>query len=612
MTTNPYVRRFLLFFICLIQVTVHVRTVSAQTLSLSDPETWLGHQGTVTSLAFAPDGRSFVSGGMDNVVKQWNWEQRSEQGVLRGHIGPVWTVAYTPDGASILSGSEDKTIRIWDAVTFGMTSTVPMRAPVLSAAVSPDRLWLVGASSDKQATLWNYRLPGYATPLPEPTDLMAHIRFIPEDNLLAVPTASQKVLLWDPALKETVGELSGASSPIAVSADGRWLASGSGKDDTVLLWDLQQRSMVATFKGHLGLVASLQFSSDGRWLVSGSWDHTIRIWDIERRRMALVRDEERPVWAVAFSPDGKNVVAGEEDGILRRWRLQTATPPVASRGGTGGTARPAPVTSARGVDQAPITSMRRPEALGVIFGVEDYRYAPSVTFARNDATVMRDYFIKTLGLNEANVYVRMDRDATQGEFRKVFDPAQGWLAKRITPGVSEVFVYYVGHGAPDISTGDAFLMPADGDPNYPATSYRIAELYRSLEQLPAKRVTIVLDACFSGRAGRGRQVEPLMAGTRGIGVEPRLARPGENTVVLTASGGNQVSSGYPEKSHGLFTYFLLKGLQGEADANGDRRVTMQELFLYVRQHVSNEAGRLDREQTPELQGLCLDEPLVIY
>ena len=567
------IRTLGLFVTCFALVTLSISRAPAQTLSFSDPETWLGHQGTVTSLAFAPDGRSFVSGGMDNVVKQWNWTQRTEQGVLRGHTGPVWTVDYTPDGASIVSGGEDNTIRIWDAVTHAMTATVSMKAPVLSVEVSPDRLWLVGASGDKQASTWNYRLPGNAALLPEQTDLMPQIRFIPEANLLAVPTGSHKILLWDPALKESMGELTGASSPLPVSEDGHWLASGNGRDDSVLLWDLQQRTVVATFKGHLGLVASLQFSSDGRWLVSGSWDHTIRIWDIERRRMASMRDEERPVWAVAFSPDGLNVVAGEEDGILRRWRLRpTTAPPLATKDGAGSEkVRQTPVTASSSVDQAPVTGMRRPDALGVIFGIEDYRYAPAVTFARNDATVMRDYFIHTLGLNEANVYMRLDRDATQGEFRKVFDPTQGWLARRIVSGVSEVFVYYVGHGAPDVSTGDAFLMPADGDPNYPATSYRIAELYRSLEQLPAKRVTIVLDACFSGRAGRGKQVEPLMAGTRGIGVEPRFVRPGENTVVLTASAGNQVSSGYPEKTHGLFTYFLLKGLQGEADANHDRR-----------------------------------------
>ena len=185
-------------------------------------------------------------------------------------------------------------------------------------------------------------------------------------------------------------------------------------------------------------------------------------------------------------------------------------------------------------------------------------------------------------------------------------------ARRIKPDVSEVFVYYVGHGAPDLSTGEAYLMPSDADPNYPATSYRITELYRSLEQLPARQVTVILDACFSGRVGRGNRVEMLMAGARGIAVEPKQARPGEATVVFTASAGNQVSSGFPEKTHGLFTYYLLLGLAGEADSDGDRSVTVQELYAYARQRVMSEAGRLDREQTPELIGADPGRVLVRY
>jgi uncharacterized caspase-like protein len=225
---------------------------------------------------------------------------------------------------------------------------------------------------------------------------------------------------------------------------------------------------------------------------------------------------------------------------------------------------------------------------------------------------MRDYFVRTLGIPDSRIYFRIDQEATQGEFRKIFDPSQGWLAKRITPGMTEVFIYYVGHGAPDISTGDLYLMPSDSDPNYPATSYRLAELYRSLEQLPVKQATVFLDACFSGRVGRGRQVEMLLAGARGIGVQPRQARIGENTMVLAASAGNQVSSGYPVKAHGLFTYFLMLGLQGEADADNDRTITMQELYIYVRQRVGTEAGLLDREQTPELLGNGLGRVLVRY
>ena len=264
------------------------------------------------------------------------------------------------------------------------------------------------------------------------------------------------------------------------------------------------------------------------------------------------------------------------------------------------------------VDQVVKSSIRRPDALGVIFGVEDYRYAPSVPYARHDALVVHEYFVRALGLKESNIYIRTDRDATQGEFHKVFDPVQGWLAKRIKPGKTEVFIYFVGHGVPDPATQDAYLVPADGDPNYPATSFRLDELYHSMNRLPAGQITMIIDACFSGQVGRGDRIQMVLAGARGIAVEARRVTPAPHLVVLTAAHGNQVSSSYPEKSHGLFTYFILKGLQGYADQNGNSAVTVGELYAYVRESVVVQAGYLDREQTPELHGVDFDRILVMY
>ena len=264
------------------------------------------------------------------------------------------------------------------------------------------------------------------------------------------------------------------------------------------------------------------------------------------------------------------------------------------------------------VDQVVTSKINRPDALGVIMGIEDYRYAPGAPFARHDALVAYEYFTKSLGLKESNVYLRTDRDATQAEFRKVFDPDQGWLVKRIKPGKTEVFVYFIGHGIPDAATQDAYLVPSDGDPNYPTTGYRLDELYANLNRIPAKQVTVLIDACFSGQVGRGTKVEPLLAGARGIAVQTRRVTLASGIVVLTAAQGNQVSSSYAEKSHGLFTYFILKGLQGEADQNGDSQLTVGELYTYVRAQVQSQAGFLDREQTPEFLGTDTGRVLMQY
>jgi hypothetical protein len=73
--------------------------------------------------------------------------------------------------------------------------------------------------------------------------------------------------------------------------------------------------------------------------------------------------------------------------------------------------------------------------------------------------------------------------------------------------------------------------------------------------------------------------------------------------VFSAASGSQISSGYSDMQHGLFSYFLMKGLKGDADANGDKKISQQELGDYLRLNVSPMARRMGREQEPQLQSV---------
>jgi WD40 repeat protein len=66
---------------------------------------------------------------------------------------------------------------------------------------------------------------------------------------------------------------------VAVSPDGKWLASGS-QNQTVKIWDLATGKEVHTLRGHKGAVQSVAFSPDGKQLVSGSLDETLKVWDL--------------------------------------------------------------------------------------------------------------------------------------------------------------------------------------------------------------------------------------------------------------------------------------------------------------------------------------------
>jgi hypothetical protein len=233
---------------------------------------------------------------------------------------------------------------------------------------------------------------------------------------------------------------------------------------------------------------------------------------------------------------------------------------------------------------------------GVIIGIENYQKVNApVPFARRDALIMKDYFINILGIPEENIYTKTNNDASKTEFSTIFGPR---LAKNASGKDNEVFVYYSGHGVPDNRGREAYLLPYDGIPEYPETSgYGLQTLYTDLGKLNAKHVTIFLDSCFSGR---NRDNQSILTGAKALVITPELPSVAPGMTVFSAAGGQQMANVYEDQQHGLFTYYLMKGLRGEADADNDKNITQQELNNYLRQNVTSISRRLDREQEPQL------------
>ena len=269
---------------------------------------------------------------------------------------------------------------------------------------------------------------------------------------------------------------------------------------------------------------------------------------------------------------------------------------------------PLPSVAMVDVEKKIPSGKKNADAFAVVFGIEQYKNVSPVSFAQRDAYWVREYFAKTLGVAEENIYYKTDIDVGKAEFDKVFSQG-GWLDKRISDGKSDIYIYYAGHGAPDIKSQTAFLIPYDGDPNYASqTGYAVDKMTANLSQLGARSVTVFLDACFSGA---NRESEILLAGARPVFMDVNTAM-ADNVTLFSAASGNQISSAWPEKQHGIFSYWLMKGMQGSADANGDQQLTVEELGEFIRENVRTTAGRLDREQTPGVQTLDEEKILISY
>ncbi|MFB0515264.1 MAG: caspase family protein, partial [Candidatus Neomarinimicrobiota bacterium] len=235
---------------------------------------------------------------------------------------------------------------------------------------------------------------------------------------------------------------------------------------------------------------------------------------------------------------------------------------------------------------------QRKDAVALIIANRRYRDpdVPDVAFAHRDGEFMKQYLVRTLGYREGNIFIH--QDATLAGFRTALRQLRNAAKKN-----SDVFVYYTGHGAPDVEEKRGYFVPVDCNPNYVQESgVPLDEFYEELGDIKANSITVVIDACFSGASHQGMLIQnlsPIM-----LVVEDR-ARLDKNTTVFTSAAGEEVSSWYPEQSHSLYTYYFLRGLQGEADRDGDKTLMVGELQTYLEEQVPYMARRLhNRQQTP--------------
>ena len=366
------------------------------------------------------------------------------------------------------------------------------------------------------------------------------------------------------------------------------VATGSRKVviETKVPKDWSGSPWTASADGRLAAIV-LKNASTTEQLENG--DREIQIWNASSGKMI----------ASGSGPEYKGINSFEFVGDGRRALYKTNEKTVLVDLGLEGGPAAAPAAAAIAkvdVDSLPSgRSPANPDAFAVVIGVEKYRQegVPVVDYAARDARTIAAY-LGVMGFDAKNVAVLTDAQAGKVDFDKYFGK---WLRNRVGPK-SRVFVYYAGHGAPNPTTGAGYLMPYEADPSYlDETAYPVTRLYAELAKLPTKDVTVVLDACFSGQGERSL----IAKGTRPL-VPVQAARGPENAAVIAAASGSQISASDHEARHGLLTYHLLAGLHGEADANGDGKITTSELFAYARPAVERAAKLQNVEQTPTVSG----------
>jgi hypothetical protein len=233
-------------------------------------------------------------------------------------------------------------------------------------------------------------------------------------------------------------------------------------------------------------------------------------------------------------------------------------------------------------------------ALALIIGVADYsRTNANALYADKDAQQFYDYATMKLGIPSANIKELVNEKADRVEIGLA---VQDWIARSTKSGKTDIYIFFAGHGLASDDGKNMFLLPYDGSPRLlKASAIRRKELFDNIQQSNPRSVTVFLDTCYSGTT-RGTD---MLVASRPIMIKAKEQSIPNNFTVFSAAAGDQTSKPLEEAKHGMFSYFLMKGMEGDADTNNDNKITARELHTYVEQNVVQQSSG---SQTPELQG----------
>ncbi len=285
-----------------------------------------------------------------------------------------------------------------------------------------------------------------------------------------------------------------------------------------------------------------------------------------------------------------------EAGQTTAVELTSTTPPsmeVASDDPPSETQTPAE-PPAEGTEDKPgfVSASPQPNAYALVVGIEDYRSVTPTPGARGDAEQFAELLESTFGVPHGNIHLLTDDNATRSDILSKLS----WLQQNV-PSDGRIYFFFSGHGAPDVESGNAYMLPYEGRPEtLEFSGLPMDEILDQLELTEARDVLAFVDACFSGSGDRSS----LPEGTRPL-VPVQEATTEPKVALFSSSSASEISGNAADENQGLFTRHLLRAIgEARADIDGDGQISLAELDQYVTPRVSREARRENRDQNPHL------------
>jgi WD40 repeat protein len=281
-----------------------------------------GHPQGVAGLALAPRGDLLATAGGDRTVCIWDVATGQPKLRLKANPQPIYSVAFSPDGKTLATGGAEETVRLWSIATGQEIGRFSGHAPLVSGvAFAPDGKSIVTVGKDHMLRLWNVANSQEIRRF-EGREWAA---FCPDGKIL-VGSRHGDIHLWDAATGKELNHFdpSGTIEVMAISPDGKTLATASRHDSEIHLWRLPDGQELHPYEGPRSAVHAFALSPDGKTLATASSDGSARLWDLKTgKELHTFRPRRAWVWSLALSPDGSTLAAGTMNDGVHLWDLAT-------------------------------------------------------------------------------------------------------------------------------------------------------------------------------------------------------------------------------------------------------------------------------------------------
>jgi WD40 repeat protein len=610
--------------------------------------TFKGHSDDITSVAISPDGKYGVSGSRDKTLKVWEISTGREIRTFKGHYWEVTSVAITPDGRFALSGSVDNTLKLWEISTGHEVRTFKAHSDdISSVAISPDGKFVLSGSYDKTLKLWEISTGRQVRTFRGHQVAVTSVQFSHNGRLALSGGFDKTTRLWDITTgKEVVQMVSLADSEwIAITPEGYYNSSLRGHEflnvrlgnkvyginqfyDVFYRPDLVEKKLkgedISKYTSDLTIEEALRFPPPEVVIASPKTrdtfsERTIKVKVKIKDNGGGIGDirvyhngklaHSRGVYRVARSEteqESSKAARGEQGELYQLAKRGVVLMLAEAKKGqsavaiskvsplTGTHERTYQINLLRGQNTISVgafngrntiisnmetievngdVAARKPRLFALAVGNDHFLdRSYDLSFAVKDAKDFASLLAQNTRALFEEVQVRVLTDAKKQEIVGAIKQMANDMNQE------DIFLFYVAsHGRAEDDLYYIITSEFDGSFRLKESAITSVELMEYSKSIPALKHIYILDTCQSG--GLGDVVSGLYDARISV-----LAKSLGMHILAGAKRSQGAIDNY--KGNGLFTYFVLRGLEGQADHDRDEKVRVSEVTPYLAKSVT--------------------------